>query len=198
MSAALRASASAWKLETTRCRSTAGAIARTSSRSGMPRPDNAARAFAPSTRYCDARGPAPQLTYRRVISGDSSSSGRVERTSRTAYETSDGGAGTRRTSFCSDTSSAAPSTGRTTGSDEPVVCIECGNQWYPEPVLKSKQPIPFEEVQKTKEPEEADSDLADEELEDVDEGEDSPDNDIDLGGDDDLGVTKADDDDEDQ
>ena len=52
-------------------------------------------------------------------------------------------------------------------------------------------------MQKTKEPEEADSDLADEELEDVDEGEDSPDNDIDLGGDDDLGVTKSDDDEED-
>ena len=83
------------------------------------------------------------------------------------------------------------------GKDDPVVCIECGNQWTPEPVLKSKQPIPFEEVQKTKEPEEADSDLADEELEDVDEGEDSPDNDIDLGGDDDLGVTKSDDDEED-
>ena len=74
--------------------------------------------------------------------------------------------------------------------DEPVVCIECGNQWYPEPVLKSKQPIPFEEEEK-KEVEEVDSDLADEELEDVDEEEDSPDNDIDLGGDDDLGVPGA-------
>ncbi|MND02684.1 hypothetical protein D3C83_221580 [compost metagenome] len=59
-------------------------------------------------------------------------------------------------------------------------------------MLKSKQPIPFEEAVKEKEPEEADSDLADdeidEELENVDEEEDSPDNDIDLGGDDDLGV----------
>ncbi len=73
------------------------------------------------------------------------------------------------------------------GKAEPVTCIECGNQWYPEPVLKSKQPIPFEEV-KEKEPKKADSDLADEELEGVDEDEDSPDNDIDLGGDDDLGV----------
>ena len=77
------------------------------------------------------------------------------------------------------------------GKDEPVVCIECGNQWYPEPVLKSKQPIPFEEAVKEKEPEEADTDLADEELEGVDEEEDSPDNDIDLGGDDDLGVPGA-------
>src|SRR5690606_8952127 len=73
------------------------------------------------------------------------------------------------------------------GKSEPVNCIECGNQWYPEPVLKSKQPIPFEEAQKAKEPEEQDSDLADDDLEDIDEGEDSPDNDVDLGGDDDLG-----------
>ena len=77
------------------------------------------------------------------------------------------------------------------GADDPVTCIECGNKWQPEPVLKSKQPIPFEEEKKEKE--EVDSDLADEELEDVDEEEDSPDNDIDLGGDDDLGVTKSDD-----
>ena len=81
------------------------------------------------------------------------------------------------------------------GKDDPIVCIECGNEWVSEPVLKSKQPIPFEEV-KEKEKEEPDSDLADEELEDVDDDEDSPDNDIDLGGDDDLGVTKADDDEE--
>ena len=46
------------------------------------------------------------------------------------------------------------------GVDEPVVCIECGNKWYPEPVLKSKQPIPFEEEEKKKETE--DADLADE------------------------------------
>ena len=77
------------------------------------------------------------------------------------------------------------------GTDEPVTCIECGNKWYPEPVLKSKQPIPFEEEKKEKE--EADADLGDEDLEDIDEGEDSPDNDVDLGGDDDLGVAKSDD-----
>jgi uncharacterized protein (TIGR02300 family) len=75
------------------------------------------------------------------------------------------------------------------GTDDPVTCIECGNKWTPEPVLKTKQPIPFEEEKKEKE--EVDSDLADEELEDVDEEEDSPDNDIDLGGDDDLGVPGA-------
>ena len=88
------------------------------------------------------------------------------------------------------------------GKNEPVTCIECGNEWYPEPVLKSKQPIPFEEVVKEKEPEEADSDLGgddiDEDLENVDEEEDSPDNDIDLGGDDDLAEIGTGDENEDE
>ncbi|WP_164115734.1 TIGR02300 family protein [Sphingorhabdus sp. Alg239-R122] len=86
------------------------------------------------------------------------------------------------------------------GKDDPATCIECGNEWDPEPVLKSKQPMPFDEAdKKTKE---GDSDLADDEdvSSDIDEEEDSPDNDIDLGGDDDLGVTKSkgDDDDKDE
>ena len=46
------------------------------------------------------------------------------------------------------------------GKDDPIICIECGNQWIAEPVLKSKQPIPFEEAIKKEEPEEADADLA--------------------------------------
>ena len=81
--------------------------------------------------------------------------------------------------------------------DEPVTCIECGEEWYPEPVLKSKQPIPFEADDKKKKDGEADADLGgddDDELKDIeniDDGEDSPDNDVDLGGDDDLGVTKG-------
>lgn len=83
------------------------------------------------------------------------------------------------------------------GKDDPVVCIECGNQWTPEPVLKSKQPIPFEEVKEEAELEDADADLADADLEDIDEGEDSPDNDVDLGGDDDLGVDTGSDEDAD-
>ena len=81
------------------------------------------------------------------------------------------------------------------GKDEPVSCIDCGHSWYPEPVLKTKQPIPFEEVQKTKQAEVADDDL-DEDL-DIDEDGDSPDNDVDLGGDDDLGVASPSDDDDD-
>ena len=83
------------------------------------------------------------------------------------------------------------------GAEEPVACIECGNQWYPEPVLKSKQPIPYEEETKKEEAEVEDADLADDEdLGDIDDGEDSPDNDVDLGGDDDLGVPGAADDEE--
>ncbi len=75
------------------------------------------------------------------------------------------------------------------GKEDPVTCIECGNEWYPEPVLKSKQPIPFELADDKKKAEEEDSDLADDDLEDIDEDEDSPDNDVDLGGDEDLGVS---------
>ncbi len=82
------------------------------------------------------------------------------------------------------------------GKDDPVACIDCGYSWSPEPVLKSKQPIPYEEV-KEKVAEVADVDLAEEDL-DIDEGEDSPDNDVDLGGDDDLGVPGVEGDDGDE
>lgn len=72
------------------------------------------------------------------------------------------------------------------GKDSPINCLSCNNMWDPEPVLKSKQPMPFEEVVKKK-PD--DTDLADDELDiDVDDEADSPDNDVDLGGDDDLGI----------
>ncbi|GAA0277080.1 hypothetical protein GCM10009127_17280 [Alteraurantiacibacter aestuarii] len=82
------------------------------------------------------------------------------------------------------------------GQEDPVTCIDCGNVWTPEPVLKSKQPIPFEE-EKKKEDEAPDTDLADDDLEDIDDDDDSPDNDVDLGGDDDLGVAPAKKDDDD-
>ncbi|CCA92294.1 TIGR02300 family protein [Novosphingobium sp. PP1Y] len=81
------------------------------------------------------------------------------------------------------------------GKDDPVTCIECGNEWHPEPVLKSKQPIPYEEVQKKEAPEQEDSDLADDDL-DIDDDGDSPDNDVDLGGDEDLGIGAGGDDDD--
>lgn len=31
------------------------------------------------------------------------------------------------------------------GNDEPVACINCGHEWKPEPILKSKQPLPYAE-----------------------------------------------------
>ncbi|MEQ1499368.1 MAG: FYDLN acid domain-containing protein [Novosphingobium sp.] len=71
------------------------------------------------------------------------------------------------------------------GKDDPVTCVECNFAWLPDPVLKSKQPIPYEEIKKAEVVE--DTDLAAEDL-DIDEDGDSPDNDVDLGGDDDLGV----------
>ena len=87
------------------------------------------------------------------------------------------------------------------GKEDPVSCIECGETWTPEPVLKSKQPIPFEEAEK-KVDADADADLGDdddlEDIEDIDEDGDSPDNDVDLGGDDDLGVATSGDDDDDE
>lgn len=85
------------------------------------------------------------------------------------------------------------------GKDDPVSCIECGNEWDPEPVLKSKQPIPYEEAapQAAKKTADGETESMDDDLDidlDVDDDGDSPDNDVDLGGDDDLGVDAGDDD----
>ncbi len=78
------------------------------------------------------------------------------------------------------------------GNDEPVTCIGCGHAWSPEAVLKSKQPMPFEQV-KVDGPDPADAPDADLDLDaDVDDGNVSPDNDVDLGDDDDLGVDTGD------
>ncbi len=81
--------------------------------------------------------------------------------------------------------------------DDPVTCIQCGVSWQPEPVLKSKQPLPFD-APKADAPEKVDSDLAAEDLDlDVDtETEQNPDDEVDLGGDDDIGVPGAGDEDE--
>ena len=80
--------------------------------------------------------------------------------------------------------------------DEPVTCISCGFAWDPEPILKSKQPLPFEAV-KTEKPETEDSDLGDEDLDIGDDDEEpSADDEVDLGGDDDLGVETSSDDEE--
>lgn len=80
--------------------------------------------------------------------------------------------------------------------DDPVTCINCSYAWEPEPVLKSKQPLPFEAVKADKQ--EADTDLAgeDEDLETDEDEEVSADDEVDLGGDDDLGVETINDEDE--
>ncbi|WP_419826236.1 TIGR02300 family protein [Sphingomonas sp.] len=81
------------------------------------------------------------------------------------------------------------------GKDDPTTCINCGLAWAPEPVLKSKQPLPFDAPKPEKVKEEVDSDLA-EGLEEVEDEEEPADDDNDLGGDDDLGVATRDEDEE--
>jgi uncharacterized protein (TIGR02300 family) len=84
------------------------------------------------------------------------------------------------------------------GKEDPVTCIECGVNWEPEPVLKSKQPLPYDAPKKEADvPEKVDADLADDDDLDIDEdAEENPDDEVDLGGDDDIGVAKTKDDDE--
>ena len=56
------------------------------------------------------------------------------------------------------------------GKEDPVTCIACGINWNPEPVLKSKQPLPFEAAAKPEaEKEKEDSDLASDDDLDIDE-----------------------------
>lgn len=79
------------------------------------------------------------------------------------------------------------------GKEDPVTCINCGHAWMPDPVLKSKQPLPYEQI-KAGIPDSSDKPVdtdADSDLDldvDVDDDNVSPDNDVDLGDDDDLGV----------
>jgi uncharacterized protein (TIGR02300 family) len=81
------------------------------------------------------------------------------------------------------------------GKEDPVTCIACGIAWDPEPVLKSKQPMPFDAPKKEVEVDEKeDSDLAAEDLVIDEEAEENPDDEVDLGGDDDIGVPGAADD----
>jgi uncharacterized protein (TIGR02300 family) len=82
------------------------------------------------------------------------------------------------------------------GKEDPVTCISCGNAWLPEPVLKSKQPLPFESVQ-PEQPAKQDEDLAADELAIDEDEEPSADEEVDLAtGDDDLGVATGDEDEE--
>src|SRR5438874_11794462 len=83
------------------------------------------------------------------------------------------------------------------GTENPVHCISCGNEWVPEPVLKSKQPMAFEVAAPApKEPAE-DTELAGEDLAVDEDAEVSADEEVDLDtGDNDLGVETAGTDDE--
>ena len=82
------------------------------------------------------------------------------------------------------------------GKDDPVTCINCGVSWEPEPVLKSKQPMPFDAPKKAIVDDTPDADLAADELEIDEETEQNPDDEVDIGGDDDIGVPGSGDDDE--
>lgn len=86
------------------------------------------------------------------------------------------------------------------GKDDPVTCIECGTTWVPEPVLKSKQPLPFEAVKPDKKEDKVLSgeDTHEDDDLNIDEDEEaSPDDEVDLGDDDDdLGSVKRADDEE--
>ncbi|HVL77896.1 MAG TPA: TIGR02300 family protein [Sphingomicrobium sp.] len=83
------------------------------------------------------------------------------------------------------------------GKDDPVHCIECATDFYPEPVLKSKQPMAFEAVPAAAKKQEPDSDLGAEDLAIDEDAEVSPDEEVDLDtGDEDLGVETAGQDDE--
>ena len=88
------------------------------------------------------------------------------------------------------------------GKEDPVTCIECGTEFVPEPVLKSKQPLPFEAADTSKKPVKADSDLSggdddDEDLNIDEDEEPSADDEVDLStGDDEIRVSSGDDDDD--
>ena len=82
------------------------------------------------------------------------------------------------------------------GKDDPVTCVECGAAWEPDPVLKSKQPLPFEAAKPVVEVEKQNDDLAEEDLDIDEDAETNPDDDVDLGGDDDIGVVTGGDEDD--
>jgi uncharacterized protein (TIGR02300 family) len=73
------------------------------------------------------------------------------------------------------------------GKEDPIVCIACKTAFNPEQILKSKQPLPFEVVKADK-PEKDDADLEGEDIDIAEDEEPSADDEVDLGGDDDLGV----------
>ena len=82
------------------------------------------------------------------------------------------------------------------GKEDPVHCIECGADFVPEPVLKSKQPLAFEAAPVAAKEPAQDDELAADDLVDED-AEVSADEEVDLEtGDNDLGVETPGDEDE--
>ena len=70
--------------------------------------------------------------------------------------------------------------------DDPVTCIACGHAWTPEPLLKSKAPLPYDAPKPVvAEVEPAEEALGEEDL-DLDEATAAADEAEDLGGEDDL------------
>ncbi len=84
----------------------------TSSGAATLRPSSSARAFAPRSRACPARGPAPHRTHLRdqVRRAIRRADGRVARTSRVARSMTFSAAGTSRTIVCSRSISAPDAT----------------------------------------------------------------------------------------
>lgn len=82
--------------------------------------------------------------------------------------------------------------------DDPVNCINCGYAWAPEPILKSKQPLAFEVVKAEDKVPDADLEGGEEDIAAItgEDEEPSADDEVDLGGDDDLGVETGTEDDE--
>ena len=74
------------------------------------------------------------------------------------------------------------------GKDDPVHCIECGTDFVPEPVLKSKQPLPFEAAPAAKEPRRRTPISPPTISRSTRTRRPAPDDEVDLGGDDDIGV----------
>ena len=69
--------------------------------------------------------------------------------------------------------------------DDPVTCINCGNAWTPEPILKSKQPLSYDQPKAAAVKDPVEGELAEEDLE-IDEAEVPADDDTDIGGEDEL------------
>ena len=80
--------------------------------------------------------------------------------------------------------------------DDPVTCINCSYAWEPEPVLKSKQPLAFEAAKPASQTPDSDLEGEDQDLAAPEDEEPSADDEVDLGGDDDLGVETTTEDDE--